>query len=362
MKNLLFNYILKNFLKTFFLCVLITYSFGMILNLFEEVEFFKNNDVSFLKPLMLTSIFVPSMVLKFLPFVIFVSSMWFMIKIRNNKDLLTLKVYGYSNIKIFLILAFTSFILGWFILVVANPITSSMVKYYEKTKSQYARDIDHLVTFNNNGLWIKENLKDGDRVITASRTEKFKLIDVTIFHFDNKYNLYEKIFANEVDIETNNWNLKNVIIFKLEDGILKKTRANVFNIESIYNYEKITSLFNNSDTMSFIELIIDYKKLLNNGYNERFLNQSLHTMLALPFFLFLMTAIASILTMNTLKKSDNLKYIVLGLVISVLVYYFKDLSIALGQTDRIPLALSIWAPIIALSLFTFIGVLQINEK
>ena len=28
-----------------------------------------------------------------------------------------------------------------------------------KTKSQYARDIDHLVTFNNNGLWIKENLK-----------------------------------------------------------------------------------------------------------------------------------------------------------------------------------------------------------
>ena len=66
--------------------------------------------------------------------------------------------------------------------------------------------------------------------------------------------------------------------------------------------------------------------------------------------------------MNTLKKSDNLKYIVLGLVICVLVYYFKDLSIALGQTDRIPLALSIWAPIIALSLFTFIGVLQINEK
>ena len=120
-----------------------------------------------------------------------------MIKIRNNKDLLTLKVYGYSNIKIFFILAFTSFILGWFILIVANPITSSMVKYYEKTKSQYARDIDHLVTFNNNGLWIKESLKNGDRVITASKTEKFKLLDVTIFHFDSKYNLKEKILPKK---------------------------------------------------------------------------------------------------------------------------------------------------------------------
>ena len=76
----------------------------------------------------------------------------------------------------------------------------------------------------------------------------------------------------------------------------------------------------------------------------------------------MMTAIASILTMDTLKRSDNIRFIILGLIISVLVFYFKDLSLALGQTDRIPLILAVWAPVIALSLFTFIGVLQINEK
>ena len=80
---------------------------------------------------MLTSIFIPSMIIKYLPFIIFLSSMWFMLRIRNNKDLLTLKVFGYSNIKIFLILAFTSFFLGWLILIIINPITSSMSKYYE---------------------------------------------------------------------------------------------------------------------------------------------------------------------------------------------------------------------------------------
>ena len=85
-------------------------------------------------------------------------------------------------------------------------------------------------------------------------------------------------------------------------------------------------------------------------------------MLSLPFFLFLMTAVASIVTMHTLRKTDNFKFIILGLIISVLIYYFKDLSIALGQTDRIPLILAIWSPVIALSLFTFIGILQINEK
>ena len=85
--------------------------------------------------------------------------MWFMLSIRNNRDLLTLKVFGYSNLKIFFILAFTSFVLGWIILFFVNPITSSMSKYYEITKSGYSKDIDHLITFNRNGLWIKKKLR-----------------------------------------------------------------------------------------------------------------------------------------------------------------------------------------------------------
>ena len=62
------------------------------------------------------------------------------------------------------------------------------------------------------------------------------------------------------------------------------------------------------------------------------------------------------------KAVANIKFIIVGLVSTVLIFYFKDLSIALGVTDRIPLILSIWAPVIVLSLFIFIGVLQINEK
>ena len=362
MNKILFNYLLKNFLKTLLIVVLLIYCFGLILNLFEEIEFFKKINVSILTPLMLTSIFIPSLIIKFLPFIIFISSMWFMLKIRNSKDLLTLKVYGYSNIKIFFILATTSFILGWLVLLIMSPITSSMVKYYEKTKSQYARDIDHLVTFNKNGLWIKENLIKKDRIITAVKPEGFNLIDVSIFHFDKNYILDEKIFAKKENIEDNEWHLQDVTVFTNKEGVFNKSKFKDYKINSIYNYEKITGLFNNSDTMSFVDLVVDYKKLLNSGYNTRFLNQSLHTMLSLPFFLFLMTALASILTLHTLKKSENFKFIVLGLIISVLIYYLKDLSIALGQTDRIPLILSIWVPIIALSLFTFVGVLQINEK
>ena len=362
MNKILINYLLKNFLKTFFIFTLIFYCFGMIVNLFEEIEFFKNIDVSILVPLMLTSIFIPSMIIKILPFIIFLSSMWFMMKIRNSRDLLTLKVFGFSNLKIFLVLAVTSFFLGCLILLFVNPITSSMSKFYEKTKSNYSRDIDHLVTFNKNGLWIKENINSGQRIITAAKPEDKNLIDVTIFHIDQNSNLREKIYSEKVNIENNTWILNDAIVFNPRNGVLEKNNFREYKINSIYDFEKINSLFKNFDTMSFLDLALNYKNLLNNGYSKPFLNQSLHSMLSMPFFLFLMTGLASILTMNTLKRSDNIRYIIIGLLVSVVIFYFKDLSLALGQTNRIPLILSVWAPVIALSLFTSIGVIQINDR
>ncbi len=362
MNNIILNYLLKNFLKSFIIITVIFYCFGIILNLFEEIEFFKTSNVSILMPLMLTSIFVPSLIIKILPFIIFISSMWFMVKIRNNRELLNLKVYGYSNIKIFFILAFTSFILGWIILFFVNPVSSSLVKYYEKTKSDYARDIDHLVTFNKNGLWIKETFSNQERIVTATNPDGYEIFEVNIYELTKDFRLIKKIVSKKANIKLNRWTLTDVSIFTFDKGVVNKRMLKNYSIESIYNHDKIINLFNNTDTFSFLEVSLNFKDMLNKGYKKHFLKESLHMMMTLPFYLFVMTALASILTLYTMKSSENFKFIIIGLIVCVLIYYFKDLSLALGKTDRIPLILSIWTPVIALSFFTIIGVIQINEK
>lgn len=362
MNKLLINYILKNFFKKFFIIIIVFYGFGIILNLFEEVEFFKKTEVNIFTPILLTCIFVPSLILKLLPFIIFISSIWFMVSIRNNKELLTLKIYGYSNIKIFFILAFSSFLMGWAILFFINPISSSLVKYYEKTKSNYARDIDHLVTFNKNGLWIKENTNKGERIITATKPKNYTISDIEIFELNKSFNLSRKIFAKKGNLKNYEWILEDVKIFNYENVVPEEKNFKTYFITSNYDYNKIINLFNNSDTFSFLEIVTNFKSMIYRGYSENYLKESMHTMMTLPFYLCLMTALASILTLHTMKNSENIRFIIIGLILVVLIYYLKDLSIALGKTDRIPLILSIWAPIIALSSFTFIGVIQINEK
>ena len=116
MNNILFKYLLSGYFKTILKVILIFYCFGIILNLFEEIEFFKNTNATLLLPITLTALYIPNMMIKLLPFIVFISSMWFLAHLRNSKDLLVLKVIGYSNFKIFFTLALTSFVFGWLIL------------------------------------------------------------------------------------------------------------------------------------------------------------------------------------------------------------------------------------------------------
>ena len=362
MNKILFSYLLSGFFKTILKVLFIFYCFGIILNLFEEIEFFKNLNTTILTPLTLTGLYIPSMMIKLMPFIIFISSMWFLLKLRNDKDLLSLKVFGFSNFRIFFILAFTSFIFGWVVLFAINPITSKMMKYYEKTKSFYSQDIDHLVSINKNGLWIKENLDSEFRIITARETRSNILNDVTIFKLDKNYKLLEKIHSENANISKNNWELTKVSVFNFSKTTDEIVFFDKYSIRSQYNFDKINNIFKNFDTMSFIDLILNYNNLQSNGYNKFYLDQNLNSMLSIPFFLFIMTALASILTMNTLKKSNNFTFIVVGLVSCVAIYYLKDLSLALGQANRISLSLAAWVPVAAIGLFSSIGILQINEK
>ena len=362
MNKIILKYLLNKYLKLFMKVFLFFYCFGIILNLFEEIEFFKNLNVSFITPLLLTCLYIPSMIVQLLPFIIFITSMKFIIDIKDNKDLLSIKIFGISNLKIFFLISLTSFLIGWAFLLALNPITSSMSKYYEQTKAKYSKDIDHLITFNKNGLWIKENFKGGQRIISSVNNEKEILKKVKIFNFDQDYNLKEKIYSETANIKKNEWLLKEVTILKFQDGVFDKVQKNEHKIDSIYTFEKITNLYKNFDTLSFVSLVTNYDDFLDQGYNDIFLKQSLHSMLAMPFFLLTMTSLASILVLGNLKRAKNTRFIIIGLVACILIYYLKDLSIALGKTNRISLTFATWMPIIILGIFGSIGILQINEK
>ena len=360
MNSIINKYLIIKFIKIILNTTLIFFTLGIILNIFEEINFLKNSSLSFLFPLTLALLYVPSLILDLLPFIIFLSSVFYFLHLRFSKELVMIKVFGYSNLKIILILSFFSLLLGLFVLFAINPITARLIKQYEIEKARYSKDVDHLISINKNGVWIKETDNVGYKIINAESLKENTLENISIYIFDSSGSLLKRIESETALITNNPWQLKkNYVHNNLEN-------SNIFyeNYELISENtsEKINSLYKNLNTIPFLRLITNYQDLNKGGYSNKILNEKLNKFVSLPIFLFLMVVLAGIFTIGSLKNKQNFYYLLSSILICVVIYYLKDLSIALGQTEKINLTLSIWMPIIIISLFCSIGIIQINEK
>ena len=363
MNNKINSYLITGYCKVLINWILVFICLGVILNLFEEIEFFKNINSDVFLPIVLTLSYIPNLIfINLMPFVIFLSAMWYFISIKQNNELLTLKVFGYSNLKIISIIGLVAFIWGILILLIINPITSNMVKYYEQTKSNYSKDTDHLVTINRNGVWIKEKQNNNLIIINAAKLENDFLIDISI-NIISKNNLIKKrIESDKANVKDNLWIIENPKIFEFDiEGNIELENLKILEFNSFYNLKKLNSLYKNLDTISFIELISDYKKLILRGYEKSTVAEKINSFFALPFFLFLMIVLAAIFTVNN-RSSNNINYLLIAVLSCAIIYYMKDLSVALGKSDRLSPELSVWIPIIVIGLINSIGLLQINEK
>ena len=359
MNNIIYKYLIAKFSKIIFITLLVFLSLGIILNLFEEIEFFKNMNLSFTFPVILSLSFVPTLIFELLPFIIFLSSMVCFTNLKTSKDLLSIKTFGYSNMKIILIFSFFSFLIGLFCLLAINPITSTLLKYYETEKARYSRDVDHLISVNKNGLWVKEMNEASYNIINAESIKENNLKKISIYFFENnKY--VKRIEAESASITNSPWQMENVSIYEIETGKLSFFKN--FEFRSSNTSNKINTLFKNINTISFLDLILNYKNLNEKGYSKKILNEKINKFASLPIFLFLMVILAAIFTIGSLERKQNFQYVLISILTSIAIYYFKDFSIALGQTEKINLTLSVWMPLIAISLFCSIGVIQINEK
>ena len=81
-----------------------------------------------------------------------------------------------------------------------------------------------------------------------------------------------------------------------------------------------------------------------------------------PLILVIMTILSSIIMLNTKKSNNKLIKVVIGLFFSVIIYYINNFFNVMGSTEKLPLMVSIWTPIVFLSLINLTMLLNINEK
>ena len=355
------KYLAKELIKIIFNISLIFFCLGIIMNLFEEINFFKDIDADFYLPITLSLLYVPSLLYNMFPFIIFLSGIWFFLKIKKTYEARAINIFGMSNFSIILMPSILSIILGIFFITSINPITSLLVKKYETIKGSYERDKDYLAAITENGIWIKEKKLEINNIIRASSLKDEDLINVSIYEFDKENNFARRIEAKSANISSTKWSLKNVRIIN-GDGIILSENLKNYSYLSIYDAEKIKSLYSNLDTISFWSINNEIKLLEERGYSTKEMEAKLHRSYAFPFFLLSMLLLSSVFTLGVRSKENNWTYVFIAIIASVLIYFFNDFSAVLGKTEKLPMEIAVWMPLAIIFIFSAVGIIHANQK
>ena len=105
-------YLGKIFLTTLLKTFTVFLSLAFILNIFEEINFFKDLEVSITLPIFLTFLNIPSVIFDIFPFIFLITAQFAFIKLMDQNEITVLKNFGLDNFKIIKILSILSFFIG----------------------------------------------------------------------------------------------------------------------------------------------------------------------------------------------------------------------------------------------------------
>jgi len=352
------QFLVRNYLSSLLNVFFIFFCLIFILNLLTELEFFKQTEVKSTFPLYLSLINTPMLVFEMFPFVFLISTQFFFNNLFNNNEMNIFKYSGLKNTKIFSILITTTFLIGIIIVSIFYNLSSNLKNLYLGLKSNYTEDKKYLAVITNNGLWIKDIYDKKILMINAGSFNNNELQDAYISEFDKNFEIKRNIKSQKIDISDKEWIIKDAEIYiQNNKKIVKSLKFN-----TNFDYELIQNLFSNMSSLSFLELIEmrkNYKKL---NYSLTEIDLQLLKLITFPIYFVLMFIFSGIIMMNTKTfKSKSLK-IIIGLFLSVIIYYINNFFFILGTSEKLNVIISVLIPLFFLSIINFIFIKNINAK
>lgn len=342
--SLLSRYVSRSFLTSFgvaLLCLL------MIIILFDFAELQRRagaKEISLALKLNLVFLRAPHFLEQILPFLVFASSLFIFWHMNRTNELLTMRSAGISLWRLILPISLTALIIGFIDLTVFNPFSSVMHARYEKLDKRYFSKTKEDMKVASTGLWLIEKQKNSNQVIYRANkidleTLEFHDLNIIITSPENKF--LERIDAKRAQIQEKVFVLKEGWDTLVGKSALPFTRKL---IETSLDGKKIEKMKENKNVFSFWKLPSYITLLETSGLHSFKYQMQWHSMLAAVFWLGAMVILAAAFSCRPLRQGKTVLMIFIGLIVGFLLYFFKDMTFALGASGKLPPFIAAWLP------------------
>ena len=335
------RYITKEVCRFFAIVLVSVLSIYLIVDFFERVDNYISSGVEITKAVSIFLFNLPLVMMQVIPLCLLLSVLVALGLMNRNNEIIAIKSSGLS---VFYILKPILMIGVCFTLTIAVLSEILVPLTVPKANKIWIEDVKkkQMVTTLEKNIWIK-----GDHLIT--HIKRYDPVNETIFglslyFFDKKFNLMDRIDAEKGVFEKGSWRLYDI----LEQ--IRSEKGNPYKVNVVEERVQKLAIMPDDlqhaarvpEEMTFLELNHYIQKVQKEGYDATIYKVDLYAKTAMPFVCLLMSLLGTGIAVRREMREGLPVGIAYGIGIAFLYWVFNSFCLSLGYGGLLTPIISAW--------------------
>jgi len=286
---------------------------------------------------------LPSLGLKLMPFAVLLGGVLSFVRLSRSQELLAIRAAGVSAWNLLAPPLAVAVGLGVLTVLVFTPVSSRLLVEFSALVAKYIRGQSSQLDVSRNGLWLRQGDSQEQSVVHALRVadQGVELEDVVIFLYGASDKFLGRIEARSADLVQGAWMLHDAWVSDLGGNPVYHDH---YSIPTTLTPTRIQESFAPPDTLSFWALPGFIRTAQQAGFRPTRYLLYFDTLLALPAMFAAMVFMAASFSLRLARLGGLGRVIVQSALAGFGVYFFGNVTQALGTTGILPIALAAAAP------------------
>jgi lipopolysaccharide export system permease protein len=287
---------------------------------------------------------LPNLGQKMMPFAVLFGGVFAFMRLSRSQELVATRAAGVSAWDFLAPPLVVSVLLGILVVVVFTPISARMLAEFAALEARYVKGQASQLAISENGLWLRQGDEKQQSVIHALRVgdQGERLEDVMVILYGPSDKFLGRVDAHDGQLKAGHWELHDAWVSDANGT--KPAHHDSYDLATTLTSQQIQQSFTSPDALSFWDLRGYIRAAETAGFSPIRYEIYFYTLLALPALFAAMVFMAASFSLQMSRAGGMGRMILISALAGFGVYFFSQMTQALGQNEILPVILAAVAP------------------
>lgn len=291
----------------------------------------------------ITLLRLPSFTELVLPFAVLIGSIAAFLLLSRSSELVVIRSVGVSVWQLVLPGVAVALLFGILSVVAYNPLAAYAKSESERLYLRAFGDSENFLQSSGDGAWMRQDGADGQSIMHARivADQGISLSGVTIFQYDKRGRLLERVEAESAQLKNNRWELRNAWVNAVGREPVRYER---YIVSTYLTPTQVRDSLGSVESISFWELPAFIDLADKAGLSATRHKLQYQTLLTRPFLLAAMVLVAATCSLRAFRFGRTQMYVLSGFAAGFAFFVMAEVSRNLGLAGSAGPVVAAWGP------------------